>query len=92
MTWFEKLDIFLFTYNLPLTAVFVFYIIINIILFPLYQFSADYPLSLYVPTLVFLLAPMLNDILYYRGKVKYWFLLAHVLTDNLTLTTRLPHE
>jgi cellulose synthase/poly-beta-1,6-N-acetylglucosamine synthase-like glycosyltransferase len=77
MTWFEKLDIFLFTYNLPLTAVFVFYIIINIILFPLYQFSANYPLSLYLPTLVFLVAPMLNDIIYYRGKVKHRFLITY---------------
>ncbi len=79
MTWFEKLDIFLFTYNLPLTTIFALYIIINIIVFPLYDFSANYPLTLYVPTVAFLLAPMLNDIIYYHRKMKSWRLLAYCL-------------
>jgi len=71
MSWFEKLDIFLFTYNLPLSIVFVFYIIINIIVFPVYDFTLNYPVALAVPTVLFLLAPMLNDILYYGKKINH---------------------
>lgn len=65
LTWFEKMDIFLFTYNLPLTAFFAFYIVINLIIFPLFNYRVVYPEWLLIPTIVFLFAPMLNDIIYY---------------------------
>lgn len=61
MHWFEKLDIFLFTYNLPLTALFSLYIIINIALLPLIGYDLHYPIWLIVPTVVFFFAPMIND-------------------------------
>ena len=65
LTWFEKLDIVLFTYNLPLTAFFAFYIVLNVIVFPLLGFSLRFPLWMLAPTLLFLFAPMGNDIIYY---------------------------
>lgn len=78
MTWFEKMDIFLFTYNLPLTAFFAFYIVINVILLPLIDFEVVYPVWLLIPTVVFLIAPMLNDIVFYRRKINpfrlVWYL------------------
>lgn len=77
LTWFEKLDIFLFTYNLPLTAFFVLYIIINIVIFPLYGYSTNYSTMLMYPTVLFLLAPMLNDIIFYRRKTKNWILFVY---------------
>jgi cellulose synthase/poly-beta-1,6-N-acetylglucosamine synthase-like glycosyltransferase len=65
MRWFEKLDIVLFTYNLPLTAFFALYIVLNVIALPLLGYMPHYPAWLLVPTLVFLLAPMANDIVFY---------------------------
>ncbi len=78
MTWFEKLDIVLFTYSLPLTAFFALYVVINVVLLPLMQYRLQYPTWLLIPTVIFLLAPMLNDILYYRGTIGFrkmaWYL------------------
>ncbi len=61
MHWYEKLDIFLFTYNLPLTAFFSFYIFINIMFLPMLGFVLHFPAWLLIPTVVFFLAPMSND-------------------------------
>ncbi len=66
LRWYEKLDIILFTYSLPLTGIFSVYVAINTVLFPELKFSNHYPLWMLVPTVGFLLAPMLNDILTWR--------------------------
>lgn len=66
LTWFEKLDIVLFTYNLPLTTFFALYIVVNVIALPLLGFSLGFPIWMLAPTLLFLLAPMVNDIIYHR--------------------------
>jgi cellulose synthase/poly-beta-1,6-N-acetylglucosamine synthase-like glycosyltransferase len=84
MTWFEKLDIILFTYSLPLSAFFALYIIINVILLPSLHYTITYPVWLLAPTVMFLFAPMLNDIIFYGGrKVRphrlAWYLLHTVL-------------
>jgi len=63
LKWYEKLDIILFTYSLPLTGVFSVYILANAVLFPLLHFNNQYPLWMLAPTVIFLFAPMLNDIL-----------------------------
>ncbi len=68
MTWYEKLDIILFTYSLPLTFFFALYIVINVIALPLLHFQIQYPVWLLIPTGLFLIAPMLNDMLYYARK------------------------
>jgi cellulose synthase/poly-beta-1,6-N-acetylglucosamine synthase-like glycosyltransferase len=70
MTWFEKLDIFVFTYNLPLTALFSTYVIIHVMILPGLGFSVAYPLWMLIPTVLFLFAPTLNDTLYYWRKMK----------------------
>ena len=64
MRWFEKLDIVLFTYNLPLTAIFALYILLNIVLLPVMgvEIGRVYPLWMLVPTIVFFFSPMLNDV------------------------------
>lgn len=80
LKWYEKLDIILFTYNLPLTAVFSLYIIINLILFPIMNYQLHYPIWLLIPTLIFLLAPMLNDIIFYIRKINIFQLLFYLFT------------
>ena len=65
MRWFEKLDIVLFTYALPLTSVFSVYILINVVFLPLTHSSIRFPLWMLVPTVVFLLAPLMNDVIWH---------------------------
>lgn len=65
LTWFEKLDILLFTYSLPLSAAFFGYLFLNVAVFPALRSPLSYPSWMLVPTVVFLLAPMLNDAIRY---------------------------
>jgi len=63
MKWYEKMDIVLFTYNLPLTAVFAFFIFANLMIAPLLSIDlgAAYATWMIVPTIIFFFSPMLND-------------------------------
>jgi cellulose synthase/poly-beta-1,6-N-acetylglucosamine synthase-like glycosyltransferase len=70
MHWYEKLDIVLFTYSLPLTGIFILYLVANTIVFPLAGFHYHYPLWMLAPTLVFLVAPMANDVITYIKQPK----------------------
>jgi cellulose synthase/poly-beta-1,6-N-acetylglucosamine synthase-like glycosyltransferase len=83
MSWFEKLDIVLFTYNLPLTAVFSIYVAIHVIVLPLLGHRVDYPLWMLAPTVLFLAAPMLNDVIYHWRRMSRlrmaWYLMHTVL-------------
>lgn len=63
LKWFEKMDVFLFTYNLPLTFVFFVFLVINILWLPLLGYPAKYSLWLMIPTVLFLFSPMFNDII-----------------------------
>jgi cellulose synthase/poly-beta-1,6-N-acetylglucosamine synthase-like glycosyltransferase len=68
MHWFEKMDIVMFTYGLPLTAFFSLYVAIHVIVLPAVGYAIVYPLWMLIPTVAFLLAPMLNDVLFHgRG-------------------------
>jgi cellulose synthase/poly-beta-1,6-N-acetylglucosamine synthase-like glycosyltransferase len=93
MTWFEKLDIVLFTYSLPLAAFFALYIIINVVMLPVLDYEVIYPIWLLVPTVIFLFAPMLNDIIFYGRKVRIhhlaWYLLHTILLYGSMLFTSL---
>ena len=64
MSWYEKLDIVLFTYNLPLTAIFVFFIFLNLLFAPMLgiNLGAVYKLWMLIPTIIFFFSPMLNDV------------------------------
>ncbi len=63
MHWFEKMDIALFTYNLPLTAVFAFFIFANLMIAPLFYIDLGrvYAVWMIIPTIIFFFSPMLND-------------------------------
>ncbi|HUB93654.1 MAG TPA: glycosyltransferase family 2 protein [Verrucomicrobiae bacterium] len=69
MTWYEKLDIILFTYSLPLSAFFALYVIINVVVLPVLHYHIVYPLWMLAPTVVFLVSPMLNDIIYHGPRI-----------------------
>ena len=63
MRWYEKMDIALFTYNLPLTAIFAFFIFANLMIAPLFRLNLGqaYSLWMLIPTVIFFFSPMLND-------------------------------
>ena len=70
MKWYEKADIVLFTYNLPLTAVFAFFIFLNLVFAPLLgiNLGAVYKLWMIIPTIIFFFSPMLNDFIVWTTK------------------------
>lgn len=81
MKWFEKLDIVLFTYNLPLTAIFAFYIFLNLMIAPALKINLGmvYPTWLIVPTIVFFFSPTLNDVFTWLFKINFFkFLLYYI--------------
>ncbi len=71
MKWFEKMDIVLFTYNLPLTAVFAFFIFANLTIAPLLYIDLGgvYAPWMIIPTVVFFFSPMLNDFITWTLKL-----------------------
>ena len=71
MKWYEKMDIVLFTYNLPLTAIFAFYIFLNLIFAPLLHLNLGqvYSVWMVVPTIIFFFSPMLNDFITWAFKI-----------------------
>lgn len=79
MTWFEKLDIFLFTYSLPLTALFSLYVIIHVIALPALGYTVTYPMWMLIPTVAFLVAPLLNDIIFHFRRMPKRALLSYLL-------------
>lgn len=78
MHWFEKMDIFLFTYNLPLTAFFSLYIILNVAILPAAGYELHYPAWLILPTIIFFFAPMVNDFVTYFGVARFSRLLSYM--------------
>ena len=92
MSWYEKMDIVLFTYNLPLTVFFSFYIFINVIFLPVLGHQLHYPVWLLVPTVIFFLAPMANDFISWirrMGPVKMvkYMLMTFVLYGSMLYTS-----
>ena len=79
MSWFEKLDIYLFTYSLPLTALFSLYVAIHVIVLPALGYAVVYPLWMLFPTIAFLLAPMLNDVAFHYRRIPKTALLSYLL-------------
>lgn len=83
MKWYEKLDIVLFTYSLPLTSVFSLYVVVNVFVLPMMGFTVRFPLWMLIPTVAFLVAPMLNDIITYWRKLSKGELVSYLLHSTL---------
>lgn len=95
MKWFEKMDIVLFTYNLPLTAVFAFFIFANLTIAPLLYIDLGkaYAGWMIVPTVLFFFSPMLNDFITWAFRLNPLRTLAYtvsvILLYGSMLTTSL---
>lgn len=81
MAWYEKADIVLFTYNLPLTAIFGFYILLNISILPALGIDIGqlYPVWMLIPTAVFFLSPMLNDVFTWSFRINFFRFLLYLV-------------
>ncbi|MFC4760813.1 glycosyltransferase [Fructobacillus durionis] len=64
LDWFQKLDILLFVFNLPLTYLFSLFLVTNILIMPLLGVRPSYSIWLLIPTFLFYFSPMLNDIIH----------------------------
>jgi len=81
--WFEKIDVVLFTYSLPLSSVFFIFLSLNLILLPWLGYSAGYPLWLMTPTTIYLLSPMINDMIFLAKKLKPFQYIRYMLSSFL---------
>lgn len=79
MQWFEKMDIVLFTYNLPLTALFAFYLFMNLIFFPVLNINLGvvYQIWMIVPTVIFFFSPTFNDIFTWLFRLNFFHFLLY---------------
>ncbi len=82
MHWYEKWDIVLFTYNLPLTAIFAFYIFMNLIILPLLgvNLASIYQVWMIIPTIIFFFSPMLNDFITWIFKLNPFRFVCYFIT------------
>lgn len=94
MHWYEKWDIVLFTYNLPLTAIFAFYIFMNLIALPLIgvDLSKIYQIWMIIPTVIFFFSPMLNDFITWIFRINpirfiCYFVLVVILYGSMLTTS-----
>lgn len=73
MHWFEKMDIALFTYNLPLTAIFAFFIFANLTIAPVLgvDLGRVYAPWMLIPTVIFFFSPMLNDFITWTFRLNF---------------------
>ena len=73
MHWYEKMDIALFTYNLPLTAIFAFFIFVNLTVAPVLgvDLGKVYAVWMLVPTVIFFFSPMLNDFITWSFRLNF---------------------
>lgn len=78
MTWFEKLDIVLFTYSLPLTTVFSLFVLFHVVVLPVMGYSILLPAWLLLPTAAFLITPMLNDVVFHARPMRRGQLLRYL--------------
>lgn len=94
--WYEKWDIVLFTYNLPLTAIFAFYIFLNLIALPLLgvNLRSIYQTWMIIPTVIFFFSPRLNDFITWVFRINpirsicYFFLVIILYGSRLTTSLR----
>lgn len=94
MKWYEKMDIVLFTYNLPLTAIFAFFIFANLVFAPLLHINLGqvYALWMVIPTIIFFFSPMLNDFITWTFRLNpirniVYFLCVIVLYGSMLTTS-----
>ncbi len=94
MKWYEKLDIVLFTYNLPLTAIFATFIFLNLVIAPILHIDLGkvYSLWMVIPTIIFFFSPMLNDFIVWIFKLNplrnlIYFLCVIVLYGSMLTTS-----
>lgn len=71
MQWYEKMDIVMFTYNLPLTAILALCIVLNLMIIPWLHIDINHILKPWtvIPSLIFFFSPMLNDFITWFGKI-----------------------
>lgn len=58
ISWIEKIDLLLAVYNLPMSLLFFLFVIINVVIFPAFDWKPAFPLYFVIITVLTLFAPL----------------------------------
>lgn len=91
LTWFEKLDLKLSHYSLPVVPVLSLFLVINaIILGWMNFFNSSYGIAFMVIMGIFLLSPLIPDLFAHHGTKKFWLILPYFALNIVTYAAMAP--
>ena len=91
MTWYEKLDIRLSHYNLPIIPMLSFLIIVNTVIIGALGFDVGgYSKALIVLMILFLVSPLIPDFFVHGGKVNVFKLLGYAALNFVVYASLVP--
>lgn len=91
MSWYEKLDIKLSHYNLPIIPMLSFFIIINTVIIGAFGFDiGGYSIALIALMVVFLISPLIPDFFVHGGKVNVIKLIGYASLNFVVYASLVP--
>lgn len=91
MSWYEKLDVKLSHYNLPIIPMLSFFIVINTVLIGAMGFDVGgYSIALILLMLLFLISPLIPDFFVHSGKEKGIKLLGYAVMNFVVYASLVP--
>ena len=91
MTWYEKLDIRLSHYNLPIIPMLSFFIVMNTVIIGALGFDVGgYSLALIFMMVVFLISPLIPDFFVHKRKVKGVKLIGYAALNFIVYASLVP--
>ena len=91
MTWYEKLDVKLSHYNLPIIPMLSFFIIVNTIILGIMGFDIGaYSLTIVGLMLLFLISPLIPDFFVHGKKQNFFKLLGYAFLNFIVYASLVP--
>lgn len=91
MRWFEKLDLKLSHYSLPIIPMISLILVINSICLGFMNcFSSIYGIWFAVLLIVFLLSPLIPDVFTYSHTKKFWLVIPYFIFNMITYASMVP--
>ena len=91
MTWYERLDVKLSHYNLPIIPMLSFMIILNTILLGFFGFEVGrYSLTIVFLMLLFLISPLIPDFFVHRKRHNFFKLFAYACLNFVVYASLVP--
>ena len=91
MSWFEKLDVMLSHYNLPIIPMLSFFLVLNTVVIGALGFDVGrYSLSLILLMLIFLISPLIPDFFVHGKKENFFKLLGYASLNFVVYASLVP--